>query len=186
MRIQILLAALFYLVGCSSMPTRDIPEERANPEILQLRSVSIDGCEEYKLDSDYEIGCNEKMEQLSAMLESTELFSKVEIQNDETEYVIKLKPYSRYPYYLSIGHNPGVLLLSSVIPFWESYEYGYDFSISRRAESNEYRVNTLERGTHLMWSVSMLINILPSRGVPGTFYENEIKHLRNTIINTLM
>ncbi len=175
---------LLQLTGCSSMPIRSVPQPKVMADILPLGDVSIIGCEEYQL-AEHELDCEARSVTLARMLEKTKLFNKVVIGEPKADYLVELKPYSRYPYYFGIDHNPGVFLLSAAVPFWESYEYGYDFTISKVSDATVHRINTLETGTHLMWSASILINMLPSRGIPGTFYENEILHLKNTIINTL-
>lgn len=167
------------------MPTRSIPALKTSEPIAPIGDVTIVGCEKYQA-QEYELDCESKSADLAGMLEGTKLFSRVLKGDHEADYLIELKPYSRYPYQFSIGHNPGILLLSIAAPFWESREYGYNFTISRFDEGKAMQVNTIEQGTFLMWSGSIFINMLPYRGIPGTFHENEVTHLRNTIINTLM
>ena len=185
MRIYPIFIILFSicLIGCSSMPIRNTPQTKPNLALLVLGSVSISGCQSYEQEA--ELDCLARSEALAATLKDTKLFTKITIDTSETDWVIALSPNSQNPYYLGLGHNPGILLLSAVIPFWEDYEYGHHFTMIRRGETEVHQVNTIENGTHLMWSASMLINLLPSRGIPGTFVNNEVEYLRNTIINTV-
>lgn len=167
------------------MPIRSIPDLHHNVDVVVYGSASIIGCEEYKPKYGYEVDCKYKSVELADALRKTKLFTSVVLEERDADYLIELKSYVRYPYYHSIGHNPGIFVLSVAIPFWEEYEYGYDFSIRKRGEPRPVRVNTLAKGTHIMWSGSIVINMFPTRGIPGSFYRNEAEYLKATIVNAL-
>lgn len=176
---------LVALIGCSSMPIRSIPELHHKADVLVCGSASIIGCEEYKPKYGYEVDCKYRSVELADALRKTKLFTRVVLEEHDTDYLIELKPYVRYPYYHNIGHNPGIFVLSVAIPFWEQYEYGHDFSIRKRGELRSVRVNTLAKGTHIMWSGSIVINMFPARGIPGSFSTNETEYLKASILNAL-
>ena len=182
-----LIITALTLNACTSMPVRDVPNIDKSLNDISFGTLAIIGCEVAEQEtSRFLLGCADKSQHLAYALERTKLFSDIFVgKSNSADYLITLKPYDRKPYYASIGHNPGILVLSTAIPFWETYSYGYDFTIKHAKTGKEKRVNTLEEGTHLMWSVSMLINILPSRGLPGTHSSNESLHLKNSIINAI-
>jgi len=168
------------------MPIRNIPEITSSNPVHFLGNVAIVGCENTSENhTNFETLCKMQSEKLEYALKETGLFSNIIMKKEKADYYIFIKNSSATPYYKSISHNPGILLLSLIIPFWENYEYGYDFEIKNK-DNKIFKINTLENGTHLMWSVSLLINLHPDRGLPGTFNQNEIQHLKNTIINTVM
>jgi len=112
MRILIFLSMLVLhviLTACSSLPIRPIPESTANSEIASFGTVAIIGCKDYQAISNYELDCQGRSKQLADMFERTELFTEVLIGRSDADYWVELNPYSRYPYYASMGHNPGFL-----------------------------------------------------------------------------
>ena len=116
------------LTSCISVYIRDIPKIINSEELTNLDEASLVGCEKYELKK-YELGCESKMHSLAEALKETQLFKAISQKNKNARYIITLKPYTRLPYYYSIGHSPGALILSNVIPFWEKDELGYSFSI---------------------------------------------------------
>jgi hypothetical protein len=72
-----------------------------------------------------------------------------------------------------------------VIPFWETYDLGYSFTIENRKNKKIFTVNNLEKDKVIYWSGSVLINYRSTRGIPGNQKKAETEHLRATILNAI-
>ena len=183
----VLMIVLLSMSGCSSLPTRLAPPVAySNVEEL-YQAIAIVDCEDIENEYSNHIHtnlCEIQTIEFSDALKDIGIFSEVIIGNSEkAKYKIKLKAKNKRPHQFSIGHNPGILVLSSVIPFWESYTYGYEFELI--SDGEKYNINTVEEGTFLMWFGSLVINLSSKRGIPGSHYESERVHLRNTILNVI-
>ena len=177
--IAIFLSTLLLLNSCLSVPVRTIPKLDQKYDTAIMGNLTIAGCD--KLEPNQ---CAIKYSEILRTIEKTHLFNKISFnQNGFTDYVITIEPYHKNRY--GIGHNPAFFVLSIVIPFWEKVEYGYNFTRKDVHRDKVYKISAKESGTNIMWSGSLLINMLPSRGLPITSSNNEVTYLRNTIINTL-
>ncbi len=175
----LLLSNLLLLNSCFSVPIREISHVDNNREIKDIGSLNISGCEKKFFNQ-----CSFKYSELLRDLKGTGLFTKISFdENNSADYVMTIESYHRNRY--GIGHNPAFFVLSTIIPFWEKIEYGYNFTIKDIHKGKIYKINTKEKGINIMWSGSILINILPTSGLPITSNKNEIIYLRNTIINKL-
>lgn len=176
----LLLSTLLVLSSCFSVPVRVVPELNKEHETTTiLGSLRIDGCNKLEIDQ-----CVIYYSDLLRVMEKTHLFNKISFdQNVPTDYIMKIEPYYKNRY--GIGHNPLFFALSTIIPFWEKIEYGYNFSLENLHEGKIYKINTKKNGINIMWSGSLLINIMNTRGLPITAYNNEVLYIRNIIINTL-
>lgn len=173
-------------ISCASQPTRIAPEIETAGAATSYGTVSIVGCEDYQKKNSLVLDCDARSNELSEELKSLHLFSQVIIGREKaTDYFIRLKPYDRYPYYSRIGHNPGIFILSIIIPFWQTSTYGYDFEIFSKHSKVNIRINTLYEGTDILWSGSLLINLSSKRGIPRSHSMAEKAYLKNTIINAL-
>lgn len=185
----VLTLCVLGVTGCSSLPTRTAPILDISEEEKIYPPIAIVGCEVEKLeysDSVKSRVCDVQIAEFSEALKDTGIFQEVIIgESEKATYKASIKAVDKRPYQFSIGHNPGILLLSAVIPFWENEIYGYEFKLENIKDGRTYEIDTLEEGTFLMWSGSMLINLSPKRGIPGTHYQTETEYLRNTILNVI-
>jgi len=171
--------------GCFSFPIRNPPSINNKYENMQLGSVAILGCTNPDKPELHEVLiCDWEVDDFARKLERTQIFEQVIIgKNVKADYSILLLPIFKLPYYGSMFHNPGLLLFSLVIPFWETKKYGDEFIILSKKSGQDFHINNIEEGTDIMWLGSLLINILPDRGFSD--YESETMYLRNSIIKTI-
>jgi hypothetical protein len=116
-------------------------------------------------DSDNQISCDRALRELAELLAPSKLFRTVQATSQDAMLTITVRPTERLPYYMTPGHNPGLLLLSIAIPFWWSEPLGYSLTARVVATGATADISTAREGTHLMWGLAPLFNLFPNRGL---------------------
>jgi hypothetical protein len=158
-------------------PAREIPR-------LPLGTVSFESCPTTGENREEENKCKVFLSQLNKEIEMTEVFSPKEPEGATSDFTITLLELPDRSIYYGLGHDPISFLFSSVIPFWQTSEYGFQFSIRNNRNAAEYKIDSREKGTLVFWSLAPLFNIFPGR-IWERRQTDESKDLRNRIINSL-
>ncbi|MCP3987135.1 MAG: hypothetical protein GY723_22340 [bacterium] len=143
-----------YVVGCDPQPEPDgflTCEALVSRLAIQLRDASI----------------------FAAVLESTP-------PSDSNPVVVTVRPYRYRPYFFTPGHNPAFALLSLAIPFWWSEPVGYRFALDVAPHHDVIEVDTTWKGTFVMWGLSSILNIAPSRTFESA-YSQDSKRIRAAV-----
>ncbi len=86
---------------------------------------------------------------------------------------------------MSLGHNPAVLLLSTVIPFWQKTDYGVELDFTDARSGETYNVSTLYEAHDIYWSGAIFLNLSSDRGLSDSHVKSEHIYLKNSIVNAL-
>lgn len=180
------LYILVLLSGCWSSPIRNItPGPKTEPK-LPIGSYYVVPC---KSDANRDLtpekqnlkyACEHFHKELESSINVTAVLERL----DEPTYEIELLQLPDRSPYGGLSHFPPAYLLSVAIPFWETKEYGFYFSITDLKTGQKQFVDSREKGTFIMWLPAVLLNLFPDR-IWERKSEVEIKDLRNRILNAL-
>ncbi len=182
MRALLAAVALGHL-ACASYPLA--PEQPAPARSVQIAPDSeayVVGCSP-EPEPDQFLTCDALVSRLAFSLREASIFAEVHESvppAGSNAAVVTVRPYEYRPYFFTPGHNPAFALLSAGIPFWWSEPLGFRFALDLPPDHEVTEVDTTWEGTFVMWGLSSLLNIAPSRTFESA-YSQDLKRIRTAI-----
>lgn len=181
-KLYLLISIVICFTACYALPIRKLPPLTKKLSDYSLGDVRIKGC--VITGNRGKRSCDLELRLLADHLTGSGLFRKVHLEETvDSDYEIEL--LSRKMYTMGMGHNPALALLSLAIPFWESREYGYDFSLRNLRTNERTRINNISKATEVMWGGATFLNFFSGWGISNSYKKNESLHLRNSITNAV-
>jgi hypothetical protein len=170
-------------VACVSYPVAP-PQSfpTGAPQIAPDSVAYVVGCDPQPEPDEF-LTCEALVSRLAFQLREASIFAEVlesKPPHDSKLVVVTVRPYQYRPYFFTPGHNPAFALLSVAIPFWWSEPLGYRFALNVAPHHEVIEVDTTWEGTFVMWSLSSILNIAPSRTFESA-YSQDLKRIRTAV-----